>query len=92
MTPAFVRAAGHEIRWRLLVELAQSDRQVHELTALVDKSQNLVSYHLGQLRRANLVTARRSSADGRDTYYRLDLTRCAELLGDVVGGYDPPPI
>jgi protein-tyrosine-phosphatase/DNA-binding transcriptional ArsR family regulator len=78
--PAFFRLAGHPLRWRLLSELAQSDRQVRELCALLGQQQNLVSYHLGQLRAARLVQSRRSSADGRDAYYRLDLARCAESL------------
>src|SRR5690606_28520999 len=43
----------------------------------------LVSYHLGELRRAGLVTARRSSADGRDVYYRLDVGRCHDLLAQA---------
>ena len=30
--PAFLRLAGHPLRWRLLSELARSDRQVRELT------------------------------------------------------------
>jgi protein-tyrosine-phosphatase len=30
-----------------------------------------------------MVLARRSSADQRDTYYRIDLRRCAELLREV---------
>jgi protein-tyrosine-phosphatase/DNA-binding transcriptional ArsR family regulator len=81
--PEFLRAAAHPLRWRLIRELAASDRQVHELTARVGQSQNLVSYHLGQLRRAQIVTSRRSSADGRDTYYRLDLARCAALLAQT---------
>src|SRR5690242_4211246 len=81
--PAFIQAAGHDVRWRLLGELAASDRLVHELTALVGLPQNLVSYHLGRLRSAGLVTARRSSADGRDLYYRLELSRCAALLREV---------
>ena len=87
--PSFLRAAGHDVRWRLLGELAASDRLVHELTTLVGAPQNLVSYHLGQLRNAGLVTARRSSADGRDMYYRLELARCATLLGEVGGGLHP---
>jgi protein-tyrosine-phosphatase len=53
---------------------------VRELVALADQPQNLVSYHLGQLRAAGLVGARRSSFDGRDTYYHLDLARCAQSL------------
>jgi protein-tyrosine-phosphatase len=78
--PQFLQLVGHPLRWRLLGELARSDRQVHELTELVDQPQNLVSYHLGKLRGAQLVSARRSSADGRDAYYTFDLTRFRELL------------
>jgi ArsR family transcriptional regulator, arsenate/arsenite/antimonite-responsive transcriptional repressor / arsenate reductase (thioredoxin) len=87
--PAFLGLAGHPVRWRLLGELAISDRQVHELTALVRQPQNLVSYHLGRLRKANLVTARRSTADGRDTYYRLDLALCRQLLAAAGGALHP---
>jgi ArsR family transcriptional regulator, arsenate/arsenite/antimonite-responsive transcriptional repressor / arsenate reductase (thioredoxin) len=53
---------------------------VQELTGLVDEPQNLVSYHLGKLRAAGLVSAQRSSADGRDSYYTVDLTRLRDLL------------
>jgi ArsR family transcriptional regulator, arsenate/arsenite/antimonite-responsive transcriptional repressor / arsenate reductase (thioredoxin) len=89
VAPAFLRAVGHPLRWRLLGELAGSDLQVHELTARVGQPQNLVSYHLGQLRKAHLVTGRRSSADGRDTYYRLDLAQCATLLSATGGALHP---
>jgi ArsR family transcriptional regulator, arsenate/arsenite/antimonite-responsive transcriptional repressor / arsenate reductase (thioredoxin) len=87
--PAFVRAASHPLRWRLLGELARGDRQVHELTALVGQQQSLVSYHLGLLRKAELVRTRRSTADGRDIYYRLDLGRCADLLSSAGGALHP---
>jgi hypothetical protein len=30
--PGFLRLAGHPLRWRLLTELARTDRQVRELT------------------------------------------------------------
>jgi protein-tyrosine-phosphatase len=76
----FLRLAAHPLRWELLRELARSDRQVHELTALTGRPQNLVSYHLGQLRSAKLVSARRSSADARDAYYTADLDRLGGLL------------
>jgi protein-tyrosine-phosphatase/DNA-binding transcriptional ArsR family regulator len=79
-SPEFMQLAGHPLRWRLLRELGRSDRMVHELTDTVGQPQNLVSYHLGKLRDARLVTARRSSADRRDTYYTLDLTRIGDLL------------
>jgi len=87
--PTFLRLAGHPVRWRLLSELARGDRQVRELTELVREKQSLVSYHLGQLRSARLVSMRRSSADGRDAYYTLDLTRCGELLAAAGGGLHP---
>ncbi|MEU4625744.1 metalloregulator ArsR/SmtB family transcription factor [Actinoplanes sp. NPDC023801] len=87
--PPFLTAAGHPIRWRLLSELARSDLAVHELTALLGQPQNLVSYHLGKLRKAGLVTARRSSADGRDTYYALHLDRCAAMIAGTGGALHP---
>ena len=78
--PAFLHFTAHPLRWRLLRELVRSDRAVKELTRLVDEPQNLVSDHLRLLREAGLVTARRSSADGRDTYYTIDLVACSEAL------------
>jgi len=77
---AFMQLAGEPVRWRLLSELARSDRRVGELTALVGQPQNAVSYHLGRLRAGGLVSMRRSSADARDSYYRIELTRCGQLL------------
>jgi ArsR family transcriptional regulator, arsenate/arsenite/antimonite-responsive transcriptional repressor / arsenate reductase (thioredoxin) len=78
--PAFLRLAAHPLRWRLLTELADSDYRVRELATRVDQPQNLVSYHLRLLRDDGLVSAMRSSFDGRDSYYHLDLDRCAEAL------------
>jgi protein-tyrosine-phosphatase len=87
--PAFLQLAGHPLRWRLLSELARSDRLVHELTDRVGEAQNLVSYHLAKLRDARLVSARRSSADGRDTYYGLELARFGALLSATGGALHP---
>jgi protein-tyrosine-phosphatase/DNA-binding transcriptional ArsR family regulator len=95
--PTFLRASAHPLRWRLLGELAHGDRQVGELTALLGERQSLVSYHLGLLREAELVRSRRSAADARDVYYRLDLARCGDLLAATGGTlhpglrYEPPP-
>jgi protein-tyrosine-phosphatase/DNA-binding transcriptional ArsR family regulator len=87
--PPFVRLASHPLRWRLLLELGASDQRVRELVEGVDEPQSLVSYHLRLLRDGGLVTARRSSHDGRDTYYHLDLDRCAEGLASAGAALHP---
>lgn len=81
--PRFLQLIGHPLRWQLLGEIARSDCTVHELVALVDEPQNLVSYHLGKLRTAGLVSSRRSSADGRGAFYTADLVRVRDLLADT---------
>jgi protein-tyrosine-phosphatase/DNA-binding transcriptional ArsR family regulator len=85
----FVRLAAHPLRWRLLTELADSDYRVRELVTLVGEPQNLVSYHLRLLRDGELVTATRSSFDGRDSYSHLDLDRCADALADTGAALHP---
>jgi protein-tyrosine-phosphatase/DNA-binding transcriptional ArsR family regulator len=87
--PLLMRMAAHPLRWALMTELAASDRRVRELVAAVGEPQNLVSYHLRLLRTAGLVVARRSSFDGRDSYYHLDLARCASALGDAATALHP---
>ena len=87
--PRFLQLAGHPLRWRLLSELARSDRRVGELCELAGQRQSLVSYHLRQLRDGELVSARRSLADGRDTYYVLELLRCRQLLGSAGASLHP---
>jgi ArsR family transcriptional regulator, arsenate/arsenite/antimonite-responsive transcriptional repressor / arsenate reductase (thioredoxin) len=87
--PAFVRLAAHPLRWRLLTALADSDYRVRELVTLLGQPQNLVSYHLRLLRDGGLVTTTRSSFDGRDSYYHLDLDRCAEALADTGAALHP---
>jgi protein-tyrosine-phosphatase len=76
----FLQLAGHPLRWKVLLELARSDRKVRELTALLGLPQSLLSYHLNRLRGGELVAMRRSSADRRDAYYSLKLDRFGELL------------
>ncbi|KDE99460.1 ArsR family transcriptional regulator [Mycolicibacterium aromaticivorans JS19b1 = JCM 16368] len=87
--PDFVGLAAHPVRWRLLGELADSDYRVRELVTRVGVPQNLISYHLRLLRDGELVTATRSSFDGRDSYYHLDLDRCAESLAGAGAALHP---
>jgi len=78
--PDLLRLAGHPLRWRLMRALAKSDLRVQELSELVREPQNLVSFHLGKLRAGALVTARRSTADRRDSYYSLNLDSIRSLM------------
>ena len=87
--PGFMRVAAHPLRWRLLAELATSDHRVSDLVELIGQPQNLISYHLRLLRGAELVTARRSSFDARDSYYHLDLDGCADKLGAAGAALHP---
>ncbi len=85
----FLQVLADPQRWQLALHLGRSDRRVGELAELTGKAQNLVSYHLGELRSAGLVSSRRSSADGRDTYYRLDVARCGELFNATRAALHP---
>jgi ArsR family transcriptional regulator, arsenate/arsenite/antimonite-responsive transcriptional repressor / arsenate reductase (thioredoxin) len=87
--PPVLRLIADPVRWRLLRELAGGDLRVRELVAALGEPQNLVSYHLGQLRSRGLVTARRSNFDGRDTYYSLDLAGCADALAGAAHALHP---
>ncbi|MEL6310645.1 MAG: ArsR family transcriptional regulator [Chloroflexota bacterium] len=71
--PEFLKLVAHDIRWKMLVALGQSDMRVSELVDLLGEKMNLLSYHLKKLRDADLVYMRRSDADGRDVYYSLNL-------------------
>ena len=69
--------------------LSTGDYRVRELVALAGEPQNLVSYHLRTLRDGGLVRAVRSGFDGRDSYYHLELDRCAEMLAGTGSALHP---
>jgi DNA-binding transcriptional ArsR family regulator len=66
---ALLRAMGNPQRLRILLLLAEHERSVIELEALVGLSQSAVSQHLARLRHIELVRFRR---DGQMTYYALE--------------------
>lgn len=75
----YLQLIAHDVRWRIVQALAHSDLRVHELSEAAGQPQNLVSYHLQQLRSGGLVHERRSQADARAVYYSLDLERLHAL-------------
>lgn len=77
--PELLTLLAHHVRWQIVKTLAAGDFRVQELIQKLEQPPNLVSYHLKRLRAANLVRERRSSADARDVYYSLDLTRVRNL-------------
>jgi DNA-binding transcriptional ArsR family regulator len=74
------RAVGHEVRIRIVEELAHGEHgelDVHTLVAILEVPQPTVSQHLAVLRHAKLVKQRRS---GRNVYYSLASSGLARWL------------
>lgn len=87
--PSFLKLLAHDIRWKILVLLGRSDYHVQEIVRQLEQPQNLVSYHLRRLHDHNLVTERRSTADGRDIYYSLDINMLRTLYFAAADSLNP---
>ena len=87
--PSFLKLLTNDIRWKILVLLGRSDRCVQEIVRLLEQPPNLVSYHLRRLYDQKLVTERRSTADGRDIYYSLDVTMLRTLYFAAADSLNP---
>lgn len=57
--------------------VGEGEQSVHALTAISGVSQPMVSRHLGKLKRAGLVTARKA---GRETYYAARVKGLAPVV------------
>jgi len=75
-----LRLVSEDTRHAILDALRGGERTVGELVALLDDEQTNVSHHLGTLREAGLVTARK---DGRHQRYRLADAEVAKVLEQV---------
>ena len=78
-----LRALASEDRLLIVLWLAGASRSVRELEAATGLSQSLVSYHLRELREAELVTV---TSVGRSNRYRLasvDVDQLATLMGTL---------
>jgi len=87
--PPVLKLLAHDLRWRLVWELAHSDRRAQELVARLGQPANLISYHLGRLQQAKLVDSRHSSADRRASYYRVDLPALQAMFAQAGGALHP---
>jgi protein-tyrosine-phosphatase len=87
--PAVLRLLAHDVRWAIVCELAHSDLGVSELVGRTGQAPSLVSYHLSRLRGGGLVSARRSAADARDSYYTLDLGATGQAMDAMARAIHP---
>jgi ArsR family transcriptional regulator, arsenate/arsenite/antimonite-responsive transcriptional repressor / arsenate reductase (thioredoxin) len=87
--PPVLGLLAHDLRWKIVGMLAASDFRAGELVARTGQAPSLVSYHLGRLRDAGLLTVRRSAADGRDAYYALDLDALSHALDSLAARIHP---
>lgn len=85
-----LKALSHETRFDLVRHLAQNEHCVCELGELLDLSQPAVSYHLGILRDAGLVTTEQR---GKNVYYIFQQQPFfglgGALLGEIFAGAPP---
>lgn len=88
-SPDILKLLAHDMRWKILSLLARSDYCVQELVHFLQQPQNLVSYHLRRLHNYGILTERRSTADGRDIYYSLDLEKLQALYFTSAGALHP---
>src|SRR6202167_4590368 len=80
--PPVLSVLAHDLRWTIVGLLVAGGPRTAQCGARTGQAPSLVSYHLGRLRDAGLVSVRRSSADGRDSYHTLDL----DAIGGAVAG------
>ena len=88
-SPVLLGVLAHDLRWTIVRLLAEGDLRARELVAATGEAPNLITYHLARLRAAGLVWVRRSAADGRDSYYVLDLDAIAASMWQVAGDIHP---
>jgi DNA-binding transcriptional ArsR family regulator len=85
-TAAVLRVLANEDRLLLVCQMAQGERSVKELEALLDIHQPTLSQQLGVLRVAGFVNTRR---EGKRIYYSIGDTRLLALLRMLYTLYRP---
>jgi ArsR family transcriptional regulator, arsenate/arsenite/antimonite-responsive transcriptional repressor / arsenate reductase (thioredoxin) len=88
-SPPVLGVLAHDLRWTIVSLLVPGDLRTGEIVARTGQPPSLVSYHLARLRDAGLISARRSTADGRDSYHALDLDAVAGAVAGVASQIHP---
>jgi ArsR family transcriptional regulator, arsenate/arsenite/antimonite-responsive transcriptional repressor / arsenate reductase (thioredoxin) len=88
-SPEVLGVLAHDLRWTIVGLLVPGDLRTSELVSRTGQAPSLVSYHLARLRDAGLVSARRSTADGRDSYHALDLDALAQAMAGMATRIHP---
>lgn len=86
---AVLRALADPTRMRIYLLLRQGEACVCEVATTLGLAENLVSHHLGVLRRAGLVWDRRDPSDARWVYYQLDVAALGRLAAEFGALFDP---
>ncbi len=76
----FLKALAHESRLLILCILADGEKSVSDLEAMLSQRQSTVSQQLARLRLDGLVTTRR---DGKSIYYSLATEEVRTILNAV---------
>jgi DNA-binding transcriptional ArsR family regulator len=87
-----LRVLTDPTRLRIYLLLRQGESCVCELAATLEIAENLVSHHLGALKRVKLVSSRRDPADARWVYYQLDVATLRYLSTQLSAFFDPTTI
>lgn len=83
--PAFLRLLAEPKRLLILSLLAHGERCVCDIEVGLGLPQNLVSHHLGVLKRAGILSDRRT---GKWVYYRINSEAVAEQMDALRGLLD----
>jgi protein-tyrosine-phosphatase len=86
---SFFKILADDTRLAIVRLLALTDLRAGELVEKLQQPQNAVSYHLKQLRSLGVLRDRRSTEDGRDVYYSVDLERLQLLYATAGAALHP---
>jgi DNA-binding transcriptional ArsR family regulator len=89
ITADFLRLMADPTRRAIFLELMKGETCNCEMVRLLGLPQNLISHHLGQLRRSGLVRARRDPQDQRWVYYSVDREALAHVWENFNALFDP---